>query len=786
MNEDKTNKRKNTILSFFVKKPKANKVNEDENKPNEPSANNESIELTSIEDSDGRGLPSQVPIHIEEPLNIQQYHKNDVGLLVQRNSISDEDKHLILTNVWVPPSNYKFPISEKNKKRGLRFQYKWLTEYNWLSYSELKDGAFCKYCVIFAKTGGTNSQPLGQLVIKALNEWKNAKEIIIFRTHSQRSYHQSAILDSENFLNIYSHKELSIIDRLDSERTKQIKSNRNRLVPIIDCVILCGRQELALRGHNDSGSIYDCDNINQGNFRAILKYRADGDDYLKSILQKEGRNKFICPQIQNEIISVCGDVILKKIVNQVNDSKCFTVLADETNDISVVEQLALCVRYVDKNKNLNDNFLKFIPVQSLTGKNLADSILNGLMSCGVDCNYLYGQGYDGASNMAGHMQGVQAHVRAMYPKALYIHCAAHSLNLAVSTASNIKPIRNCLGIIEKLYVFFNTPKRNNVLLSCIENSDTDIKVKTLKRLCVTRWVQRYDAVHDFVELFEFVLESLETISEWNDSSGSTTDANLLLKAIDSEFIVSVYVVKLLFSFGLPLCKQLQKERIDLKEAVDLTKDIVSELKSMRSECDNEFNKIFLQAKAMAVKIDIELTIKRLNKRQTNRANPLSDQKMDAETYYKITVFIPYVDYFITKLENRFLAHSDIFKGFESLFSSNTILTEVEETSFMKLVEFYQPDVENLDILLVELKLWRRKLSRSSNNVPKSAIQALIECDANIFPNIFIIIKILCTLPVSTTTPERMFSSLKRIKTYLRNTTTEVRLKIINFLFIVIK
>ncbi|KAF0706982.1 52 kDa repressor of the inhibitor of the protein kinase-like isoform X1, partial [Aphis craccivora] len=574
-NEHEINKRKNTILSFFVKKSKADEVNEDES--NEPSVNNESTELTLIEDSDGRGLPSQVPIHIEEPLNIQQYHKNDVGLFIQRNSISDEDKHLILTNVWVPPSNYKFPISEKNKKRGLRFQYKWLTEYNWLSYSELKNGAFCKHCIIFAKTGGINSQPLGQLVIKVLNEWKNAKEI--FRTHSQRSYHQSSILDSDNFLNIYSHKKLSIIDRLDSERTKQIKSNRSRLVPIIECIILCGRQELALRGHNDSGSIYDCDNINQGNFRAILKYRADGDGYLKSILQKEGRNKFICPQIQNEIISVCGDVILKKIVNQVNDSKCFTVLADETTDISVVEQLALCVRYVDKNKNVNEDFLKFIPVQSLTGKNVADSILNGLMSCGVDCNYLYGQGYDGASNMAGHMQGVQAHVRAMYPKALYIHCAAHSLNLAVSTASNIKPIRNCLGIIEKLYVFFNTPKRNNVLLSCIENSDTDMKVKTLKRLCATRWVQRYDAVHDFVELFEFVLEALETISEWNDSSGSTTDANLLLKAMDSEFIVSVYVVKLLFSFGLPLCKQLQKEKIDLKEAVDLTKDIVSELKS---------------------------------------------------------------------------------------------------------------------------------------------------------------------------------------------------------------
>ncbi|KAL5242464.1 hypothetical protein ACI65C_009874 [Semiaphis heraclei] len=77
-----TNKRKNSILSFFVKKSKSNEVNK--NKPNEPSVNNKSTELTSIEDSGGCGLPSQVPIHIEEPLNIQQYHKNDVGLFIQR------------------------------------------------------------------------------------------------------------------------------------------------------------------------------------------------------------------------------------------------------------------------------------------------------------------------------------------------------------------------------------------------------------------------------------------------------------------------------------------------------------------------------------------------------------------------------------------------------------------------------------------------------------------------------------------------------------------------------
>lgn len=40
---------------------------------------------------------------------------------------------------------------------------------------------------------------------------------------------------------------------------------------------------------------------------------------------------------------------------------------------------------------------------------------------------MYGQGYDGASNMAGQFKGVQAIIRNKYPNALYVHCLAHFL-----------------------------------------------------------------------------------------------------------------------------------------------------------------------------------------------------------------------------------------------------------------------------------------------------------------------------------------------------------------------
>ncbi|KAL4123003.1 hypothetical protein QTP88_015236 [Uroleucon formosanum] len=615
--------------------------------------------------------------------------KNNIALFIKRDLLSDEEKNTVLTNLWLPNHNYVFPLNEKNKKRGLKFQHKWLNEFNWLVYSEVEGGAFCKHCVVFAKTGGIGNQPLKYLVTEVFDSWKKAKEV--FRNHSALEYHTFSVLKSDEFLKIYLKKEPTIVERLDTNRIKQIKANRERLIPIVDCVILCGRQEIALRGHKDYGKIdMEC-SLNQGNFRAILKYRAYGDEMLKHIIT----------------------------IKDVNASKCFSVLVDETTDISTIEQMAMCVRYVDDNDCIHERFLKFITINSLTGCDLAESILNGLNSCEINLDYLYGQGYDGAT---------------------------HSLNLAVSTASGIQPVRNCLGIIEKYYVFFNTPKRQNVLLTNIENSNEDPKVKTLKRLCATRWVQRYDAVTDFIELFAFVVESLENISNWNDSTA--TEANILLKAVDSEFLISLQVIQLVFSFGLSLCKLLQKEQIDLREAVSPAEDIRNE---------------------MSVTIDIDLSTKRISKRQVNRANP--DPNLSVEEYHKVSVFIPYLDFFIQQLEERFSIHSEIFKGFQSLFSYT--LTSNEEVSFRKFLEFYSPSLD-VNNSIAELKLWKIKLERI-NNIPKTAIEVLHVCNANIYPNVHFILKILCTLPVSTSTPERMFSSLKRIKTYLRNVMSEKRL-----------
>ena len=61
------------------------------------------------------------------------------------------------------------------------------------------------------------------------------------------------------------------------------------------------------------------------------------------------------------------------------DPVFFTVLADETTDISCQEQISLCARFVGDGFSVEEYFLKFVPVTDLSGKELASTVLKNLL-----------------------------------------------------------------------------------------------------------------------------------------------------------------------------------------------------------------------------------------------------------------------------------------------------------------------------------------------------------------------------------------------------------------------
>jgi hypothetical protein len=59
----------------------------------------------------------------------------------------------------------------------------------------------------------------------------------------------------------------------------------------------------------------------------------------------------------------------------VHSATCFSVLADETTDISTTEQFLLCVHYVDETEvKTCEQFLQFVSVSNTSGQELANTV----------------------------------------------------------------------------------------------------------------------------------------------------------------------------------------------------------------------------------------------------------------------------------------------------------------------------------------------------------------------------------------------------------------------------
>lgn len=177
------------------------------------------------------------------------------------------------------------------------------------------------------------------------------------------------------------------------------------------------------------------------------------------------------------------------------------------------------------------------------------------------------------------------------------------------------------------------------------------------------------------------------------------------------FLVALFVVHKVFGFSSTLCRLLQDRTIDLAQAVLQTEDIVNELQDLRNDADVSFGEIFKKAEEIAQEHDVQIKIPRLATKQTLRSNVKTES---VEEYYRITVFLPYLDTFIVALHEKFLKHRSILSGFKSLLPDDPTRVPSKEVldSFRSLIQFYDSDLEGSeDDILAELKLWYRHVGR---------------------------------------------------------------------------
>ena len=93
--------------------------------------------------------------------------------------------------------------------------------------------------------------------------------------------------------------------------------------------------------------------------------------------------------------------------------------------------------------------------------------------------------------MSGSCSGVSTRIKELNPKAVYIHCCAHRLNLAlVDTVKSIPVAEDFFALLQTLYVFIATSKAHEIFLSKQKELGKKQEVRLVK-LCETRWACRH-------------------------------------------------------------------------------------------------------------------------------------------------------------------------------------------------------------------------------------------------------------------------------------------------------
>ena len=336
--------------------------------------------------------------------------KSPADFTTAMQSLTAAQKYELLTKHKVPHKDHVFPTQYLGGCNR-NFRLTWLSEHPWMIYSEKVDGIFCIVCAIFC----TDSSK-GYFVNKPFRVWNKKSEKT--KEHVNSLYHQKCMELADNLKHTIEHPQMAITSQIDDRKAANIEHNRSILKSLASAVLFCGRQCIALRGDTER-----IDKLgNPGNFLALLKLLATHDDVLRNHLQAPAmRNAtYISPRTQNDLIEVMGEQIFQGIVDDVNVSPFYSILADEVTSHNV-EHLAIYIRFLDcKQKDIREEFLTFVPLERITGEAISQAILQFLQESKIPTSNMRGQGYDGASNMSSDAVGVQARIKQVAPLATYV------------------------------------------------------------------------------------------------------------------------------------------------------------------------------------------------------------------------------------------------------------------------------------------------------------------------------------------------------------------------------
>ncbi|XP_020674075.2 zinc finger MYM-type protein 1-like [Dendrobium catenatum] len=685
-------------------------------------------------------------------------------------------RHYLLKGPF-QPRDHDFPRTQFGDKIR-RFNPAWYDDHKaWLEYCITKDAAFCLFCYLYGPQLGEQSNG-DSFDSKGFKNWKK-KERLQIHVGNKNSSHNIARRKCEDLMN--ENSDIRFAFERPTEQNR--KDYRTRLNASVDCVRFLLQQGLAFRGHDESE-----DSENKGNFLELLSFLAKhNEDISKVVLDNApGNNKLISPEIQKEITEASAIEVSNVIINELKND-VFSILLDEARDISVKEQVVVALRYVDLRGCIIEHFIWIVHVGDTTAPTLKLAIEALFAKYGLSVAQLRGQGYDGASNMRGEFNGLKTLIMKENCSAYYVHCFAHQLQLAlVAVAKNHVQVASFFNIVTSLLnIIGSSCKRRDMLrgkhydkiIEQLESGGATTGRGLNQEIAVqrpgdTRWGSHYNSLIILILLFGSILEVLEILIHEGSSSEQRGEAYSLLESMQTfEFIFNLHMMKLILGVTNELSQVLQRKDQDIINAMTLVKVSKQRLQNMRNDgWDNLFKEVGLFCEKNNINVPNMIDTFVMQGRSRRRTESITNKH-----HYQIELFYTVIDMQLQELNNRFDEINTELLMCVACLNPYQSFSAFDKERLIRLAKFYPLDFSEMDLIILDNQIESFIIDVRSNDAFMNLkglgelAQKMVETRKNdIFPLVFLLIKLALILPIATATVERAFSAMNIIKNRLRN------------------
>ena len=554
------------------------------------------------------------------------------------------------------------------------------------------------------------------------------------------------------------------------------------LLKLLSCLRYLCRQGLPLRGHSNQEE--------DSNYIQLIRLIGESDQKLNVWLKKR-TEKYTSGEIQNELLKVITLHALRKVVSYIQESDYFTIMADETTDLSNREQGVVCLRWVDCSLDVHEEFVGLHMADSIDANTLVSVIKDVLLRFNLSLNRLRGQCCDGASSMSGAKTGVATQILAEEPKAVYTHCYGHALNLACSDA--VKKCKLMTDTLDVTYEITKLLKKSPRTDTCFESIKSEFSPDSpgIRMLCPTSWTVRANALKSVAKNYMVLLDT------WEDCLIIARDTETKARIIGVksqmhifEYFFGVHLGQLILILGHSdnLSKTLQRRDISAAERQQVTEMTVKTLLSIYS--DEKFNLFWQKIISLAESLDVsEPRLPRQRKApkrfEVGEARP--ECLTSVEGHFR-RIYYEALDLLITCIKNRFdqpgyriyqnlqelllsafnNRNYDEAYDFVSTFYKSDFDTTLLKTCTQLQIVSSNPIEEKTDISLAGIVNHFTKMSKSQLSLLSEVVK---------------LVRLILVMPATNAVSERTFSALRRVKTYLRTTMTQARLNHLILLYV---